>query len=167
MGKRRKVEEAKPTEFDMTPMIDVTFQLIVFFLIANDLSKKEVVDLQLPQAVHGTEDKDDQPHKRIILNIRKPATPDQKLPVVFVKGNEIGLKDLERLLQGFADLDREAGPGSPSAIYALIRADREAPWQHVQYVMQVCANEKVQIYKMQFATTTRDDGKGAAAGDPK
>ena len=49
---RRKVEEAKPGEFDMTPMIDVTFQLIVFFLIANDLSKKEVVDLELPQAVH-------------------------------------------------------------------------------------------------------------------
>ena len=102
----------------MTPMIDVTFQLIVFFLIANDLSKKEVVDLQLPQAVHGTEDKDDQPHKRVILNIRKPATPDQKLPVVFVKGNEIGLKELDRFLQGFADLDREAGPGSPSAIWA-------------------------------------------------
>ena len=159
---KRKIEEATPTEFDMTPMIDVTFQLIVFFLIANDLSKKEVVDLQLPQAMHGEEDKDDTTHKRVILNIKKPATPDQKLPVVFVKGNEIGLKELDRFLQGFADLDREAGPGSPSAIYALIRADKETPWQHVQYVMQVCADPKIALYKLQFATTTTADGKAAA-----
>jgi len=161
---RRKVEEAKPTEFDMTPMIDVTFQLIVFCLIANDLSKKETVDLQLPQAVAGDEDKAVEQY-RLILNIKKPADPDQKLPTVTVKGQELNLKELERRMQQFSDLKREAGPGSPSETFVLIRADRNTPWQHVQYVMQVCADPKIAIYKMQFATTKRDDGKASSAGE--
>ena len=66
-----------------------------------------------------------------------------------------------------ADLDREppGGPGAPSAIYVLIRADKGTPWQHVQYVMQVCAQPNIAIYKMQFATTKRDDGKASTAAD--
>jgi biopolymer transport protein ExbD len=164
--RRRKIDENIPTEFDMTPMIDVTFQLIVFFLVANDLTKKEVVDLKLPQAVHGQEDlgKEDQ---RIILNIRKPPDPDQKLPLITVKGIEYDLKSLERLMLTAADRKREAGPGTPSEVYVLIRADRETPWHHVQHVMQVCANEKIQLWKLQFATTRRDDGKASSVGETK
>ena len=135
----------------MTPMIDVTFQLIVFFLVANDLSRKEIVDVALPQAVHGYEDKN-QEKFRVILNIRKPKDPNniQHLPEVTVRGKEFTIKELTRELQTKADLEREAGPGSPSAVFALIRADRDTPWQHVQFVMQVCADPKIALYKLQF-----------------
>lgn len=168
MGKKRKHVGAPPenraSEFDMTPMIDVTFQLIVFFLVANDLSQKEIVDLQLPQAIHGVEDKATE-DIRIILNIKKPADPDQRLPLVTVKGKTLDLKDLPRELQAKADLKREGGAGSPSAVFALIRADKGAPWQHVQYVMQVCADPKIAIYKLQFATTKTADGKATSVAD--
>lgn len=158
----------RAAEFDMTPMIDVTFQLIVFFLVANDLSRKEIVDLLLPQAVHGVEDKATE-DIRVILNIMKPKDPanPQKLPTVTVRGKELTMKELSRELQTKADLKREGGPGSPSAIYALLRADRETPWQHVQYVMQVCADPKIALYKLQFATTTSADGKAAVKGRKK
>jgi biopolymer transport protein ExbD len=171
LGKRKHVEptpENRAAEFDMTPMIDVTFQLIVFFLVANDLSRKEIVDLLLPQAVHGAEDqaKED---KRVILNIKKPEDPNNppKLPVISVRGQVLDLKQLARELQTKADLKREAGPGSPSEVFVLIRADRDTPWQHVQYVMQVCADPKIQLYKLQFATTKSASGRAMTAGDLK
>ena len=157
-------------EMDMTPMIDITFQLIVFFLVANDLTRKEVEELKLPQAVYGEEDKASEKDTRVIVNILKPentANPP-KIPDVRVKGKEYDLKDLERYMRGRADEKREepAGPAAPSAIFVLIRADKDTPWQHVQYVMQVCADPTIRSYKMQFATTKREDGRAtSAAGD--
>ena len=161
--KLSKTDAGGEIAMDMTPMIDVTFQLIVFFLVANDLSRKEIVDLKLPQAEHGAEDKATE-DIRVILNIKKPADPNQRLPTIFVRGKEFDVKQLSRELQTKADLKREAGPGSPSAVFALIRADKDAPWQHVQYVMQVCADPKIALYKLQFATTKSADGKATAVG---
>ncbi len=154
-------------EMDMTPMIDITFQLIIFFLVANDLTRKETEELELPKAVYGEEDKATEKDPRIIINILKPedAANPPKIPDVKVKGKSYDLKTLIRYMRSRADMEREGeGQGAPSAIYVLIRADRNTPWQHVQYVMQVCADPTVRIYKMQFATTTSDDGKAAVAG---
>ena len=167
MGKKRKKNSdlgkdvEGGAEMDMTPMIDITFQLIVFFLVANDLTRKETEELELPKAVYGKEDKATETDLRVIINILKPENPANppKIPEVKVKGKGYDLKDLSRYMRSMADMEREGdGPGAPSAIYVLIRADRQTPWQHVQYVMQVCAQPTVAIYKMQFATTKRADG---------
>ncbi len=45
---RRRGEEI---DLDMTPMIDVTFQLLIFFMLTNALANASPVDL--PRAVHG------------------------------------------------------------------------------------------------------------------
>ncbi len=62
--KRGEVE----VEADMTPMIDLTFLLIIFFIIVNDMSKKELEDLKLPVAQQAGHDVP--PDNRPILNIR-------------------------------------------------------------------------------------------------
>ncbi len=33
----------------------------------------------------------------------------------------------------------------------LVRGDRTAKWKYVQWVMQVCADPNIKIYKMHFA----------------
>ena len=41
-------------EIDMTPMIDVVFQLLIFFLVASHLARQEVqLQLDLPDAGTG------------------------------------------------------------------------------------------------------------------
>lgn len=45
---RLRAEEA---EMDMTPMIDVTFQLLIFFMLTNNLANP--APMLVPQAVHG------------------------------------------------------------------------------------------------------------------
>ncbi len=174
MGKKRRLnadagkEVEGGAEMDMTPMIDITFQLIVFFLVANDLSRKEVEELKLPQAIYGKEDKATEKDLRVIINILKPeslAAPS-KIPTIKVKGIEYDLKSLATFMRTMADQKREGeGAGAPSAIFVLIRADKETPWQHVQYAMQVCADPTIRIYKMQFATTKREDGKASTAAE--
>ncbi len=154
-------------EPDLTPMIDIVFQLVIFFLVANDLTRKEVEELKLPQALYGEEDLAQEKETRVIVNILKPDDPaaPPKIPLVKVKGKEYDLKNLARYMRTMADLDREGdGPGTPSAVYVLVRADKEVPWQHVQYVMQVCAQPTVMIYKMQFATTRKADGTATSQG---
>jgi biopolymer transport protein ExbD len=45
---RMRAEEA---EMDMTPMIDVTFQLLIFFMLTNNLANP--APMLVPEAVHG------------------------------------------------------------------------------------------------------------------
>lgn len=66
MSKKRNVETE--TVVDMTPMIDLTFLLIIFFIIVNDMSKKELEDLKLPVAKMAGHD--EPPETRPILNVR-------------------------------------------------------------------------------------------------
>ena len=64
----RKHEAETETEVDMTPMIDLTFLLIIFFIIVNDMSKKELEELKLPIAEEAGHD--EPPETRPILNVR-------------------------------------------------------------------------------------------------
>jgi len=46
--RRRRLED---TVMDMTPMIDVTFQLLIFFMVTNQMAAATPLDV--PEAVHG------------------------------------------------------------------------------------------------------------------
>jgi len=51
---RRRKKKRVPLEdsvLDLTPMIDVTFQLLIFFMVTNTLS--EAVPIEVPRAVYG------------------------------------------------------------------------------------------------------------------
>jgi biopolymer transport protein ExbD len=65
VSKRRRPDTE--VEIDMTPMIDLTFLLIIFFIIVNDLTQQELEDLKLPIAQEAGHD--DPPPGRPILNV--------------------------------------------------------------------------------------------------
>ncbi len=65
MSKKRNIDTS--IEVDLTPMIDVTFLMIIFFIIVNDLTQQELEDLKLPLALEAGHD--DPPKGRPILNI--------------------------------------------------------------------------------------------------
>ncbi|MBT6848587.1 MAG: biopolymer transporter ExbD, partial [Planctomycetaceae bacterium] len=45
---------SKETGFNMTPMIDVVFLLIIFFLVSSHLARQETqLELDLPEASSG------------------------------------------------------------------------------------------------------------------
>ena len=157
MAKRRK-EEASPA-LNMTPMIDIVFNLVIFFLIVTDLTQKELENLVLPLAHKAKEDKGIE-EQRVIINIveimkddanGKPTIPTGKYEAK-IKGQPRNHAQLKRYLQTKADSYREKDGMGGSSIFVLIRADRSTPWQQVQWIMQDCADPDVKIYKLQFAT---------------
>ena len=49
-----KYQDRGSLEFNMTPMIDVTFQLIIFFLVSSHLAQQEIqVDVDLVSVGDG------------------------------------------------------------------------------------------------------------------
>lgn len=139
--------EPEPLEINMTPMIDVVFLLIVFFMIVVDLTQKDLVQLQLPNSEMGEPDK--KPEKnRITVNI----TWDDKSESseIYVKQRPYTLDELKTWMYPIAK-SRINKKTKFSEIPILIRCDKDAPFRMVQQVMQICADKDIQIYKVLLA----------------
>jgi len=70
---RRNAEQAA---IDLTPMIDVTFQLIIFFLVVSQITSQETVDLRLPDSLTAP-DAPANRDKLFTVNIASLAGQDQ------------------------------------------------------------------------------------------
>lgn len=160
MPKRARDMGDEDIELNMTPMIDIIFNLIIFFMIVTDMSQKELEDLVLPDSKSSVEDKADEDELRVIVNItmKDKETYQQTREVeIKVKGVEYDLKALKSQLYKVAELKRDlTHDAKPSEVFVLIRCDQNIAWREVQWVMQVCADQTVRIYKIQFATKEWD-----------
>jgi biopolymer transport protein ExbD len=160
-----RVVLSEDAKLNMTPMIDMTFLLVVFFMLTIDLSSKEYIPVELPYASQGVEDKEEEGEvKRMVINL----TGEGK---VLFKGNEFDLaaedpaqadKAIQSLQQELLNLVRLGGrdlrePDGASKIPVLVHADLNAQWKYVQWVMQACAHQNIKIYKIQFAVRKRPD----------
>ncbi len=102
MAKKR--QQSDNIEFNMTPMIDVTFQLIIFFIIAGTIVSDELAALKVPKPTEtmAREEFNKIPH--LIVNIVSSAgdteseDPDTSLAKYwFVNRKEIEPTDIEML----------------------------------------------------------------------
>lgn len=105
---------------DMTPMIDVVFQLIIFFMTVSQQSQIDATPVELPM-LSGMED---QGPKTITVNI----TQGDRL---IVSGNPIDLAGLDGLIA------REvvATGGQPDRVEVVLRVDRRIDSALVNRVM--------------------------------
>jgi len=135
---------------ELTPLIDVTFQVLIFLLVANDLSAKVQEDVELPHAENVTEVR---PQDGVVtVNVLAPRQPEDP-PRLRVGGHVFDVPGLTRALGHVANLHRPAlDPDADTRAGVLIRADRGAPWRHVQRVLQACADRGVRIRRVQLAT---------------
>ncbi|MHC4820453.1 MAG: ExbD/TolR family protein [Planctomycetota bacterium] len=147
MKDRRQAPDTDPPSLDMTPMIDIVFQLIIFLMLANDLSRKEIEEMVLPDVTHVQEDRDTP--GRVIVNLMREGEGEDRMTVLRVKGRQVDLDGLRDFLlrHGYA------APGDPegASTHLLLRADRGTPWRDVQWVMQAVASDPIRIRKLQFA----------------
>ena len=115
---RFRREEEDNFSFDMTPMIDVVFLLIIFFMVSTvfvDFSRK--MDINLPTSKSSAVDEST---KTLEVEMSK----DKK---IFLAGKPLTLLGLETTLAKMEFKDKK-----PSAI---IRADKSLPYGDVIQVM--------------------------------
>jgi biopolymer transport protein ExbD len=127
--------------FNMTPMIDVVFQLIIFFLLSSHLSQQEnSLPLPLPQATSGQDETADPNQPRITINVLSDGT-------MLLGGTPVSLTDLPARLQ---DRVKQIGAG----VEVRVRADRSVPYKHVEPVMLACV--QAGIHKIGYAVYRRE-----------
>ena len=127
--------------FNMTPMIDVVFLLIVFFLVSSHLAQQEVqTELDLPTARSGNRPGED-PMRRIVVNVLPEVGPDGRF---MVSGKRMRSADVARMI-GF-----ESGQAQRQ-LEVRIRTDRTVPYMAVEPIMVACA--KSGVWKVTFAVT--------------
>jgi biopolymer transport protein ExbD len=151
-------------EMNMTPMIDVVFLLIIFFMIITDLTQQDLEDLELPVAVEATEDKPDPDEVRPVLNIMYDGEIIVKRQTVFDPEQPDDYQEVERYLtdqsrQMPKERDDKLGVDLPDNPL-LIRADQVTEFAAIQEVMARCGKKGIQIWKVQLAAAQpEDEGK--------
>ena len=124
-------EEADP-EFEMTPMIDVVFLLIAFFMTLISFISSELIKLELPEAEESTIPED--PGERQYISIdEKGQSYWGARPITY----EAIPLELEKA--------RQRNP----RLKVYLRADAKSAHRHVNKVMSACA--QAQVFDIIFA----------------
>jgi len=126
----RRPREAPSAEGDMTPMIDMTFQLIAFFMVLinfTEADQNERIHLPSSELAKPPEAPFEHP---ITLQLTKEGT-------VLFRGKEVSVPELKPLLR------RERAylalyKGQPKRATVIIRADANAKTGKVQELIKIC-----------------------------
>jgi biopolymer transport protein ExbD len=121
----------------LTPLIDVVFLLLIFFLVATRFAEEErELDVMLPEASEA------QPltskPREMFINIDEEGR-------YFVTGKILTLAELDRVL-------KTAWVNNPSRQSVVIRADKRCRWEFVVAAMNACNKAHIHDYRV----TTRE-----------
>lgn len=120
---------------NMTPLIDVVFLLIIFFLVSSHLARQETqLDLELPRAASGEPDRASIA-RRVTVNL----APDGQL---MLSGQAISVDRLQDRLS--FEVKQEDKP-----LEVRLRADRSVRYGVVEPVLAACA--KAGVWNLRFA----------------
>jgi biopolymer transport protein ExbD len=126
----KKSTEASSTDIDMTPMIDMTFQLTTFFMFVMNFSEAEQDDrIQLPLS---------QLAKPVDGPVEKPITLQlTNAGAVIYAGELIGLEDISGYLEREKSVLADGGR-NPAEATVIVRADGAAKTGQVQDIIKIC-----------------------------
>ncbi len=127
---RKKESEVSSTDIDMTPMIDMTFQLITFFMFVMNFSEAEQDDrIQLPSS---------QLAKPVEGAMESPITLQltNKGSIVYA-GEEVAVADIGAYLEREKTVMLDSGK-EPNAATVIVRADGRSKTGEVQKIIQTC-----------------------------
>ena len=131
-----KIRERDPEEpvLNLTPMIDVVFQLLVFFMVATTfLDPEKEIGIELPEAASGTVAEAD--IEELIINVFEDGR-------IVLSGTEISSSDLLTALKSAAQNDPDT--------QVTIRGDRLVRHERIVNVMDACG--RAGLYNLSVGT---------------
>lgn len=127
---------------DLTPMIDVVFQLIIFFMFTSQFGDLRRTEVDLPRE-QGEEETVHQ-QAAMIIDVTREGT-------YRFESQETSLLEVERIASAGVMNQSESTPFD-----VLIRPDRNAPVAHLDRLLLRLSNVGVQKWKL--ATVEPDGG---------
>ncbi|HUG91735.1 MAG TPA: biopolymer transporter ExbD [Planctomycetaceae bacterium] len=147
-GPKRKSE----ADLDITPMIDVTFLLLIFFMVTSTMQQSQE---NLPVAEHGV---GVQSRETFVVSILAPRSLGSPPTVRVAGGEELsgtgGPTDLD---EGRHERIRElvGGARQEGKSRVIIRADRDVPYGFIDKVMRAVS----EVEGMAFSFEVKDRRK--------
>ncbi len=125
----------RPLGFDMTPMIDVVFLLLIFFLFTSQLSQVMRSPIDLPEEP-GDEAEVASPGT-IVIDVTGDGS-------YLIEGQVRPMEDIIRLVT----LEQQHAETTGQTIDLLIRADRKGPALHINTLANRLASVGVRQWKL-------------------
>ncbi len=121
------------SQLGLTPLIDIVFLLLIFFLVATRFAEEErEMDVLLPEASEA------QPltskPRELFINIDHEGR-------YYVTGRIVTLDELQPILNA-------AYVNNPGRASVVIRADRRCRWEYVVAAMNACNRAKIRDYRV-------------------
>jgi biopolymer transport protein ExbD len=114
----RKVQQEEP-RLGLTPLIDVVFLLLIFFMLTSHFNIATGIPIRLPKIAQKAYDREE--HKIIIVI--------DTVGRIYMKGDKLEIKDLEKRLQNAV---KQGGP-----VHLLLEADKEVKHGRVVQIMDI------------------------------
>ena len=145
MRLKKNKKDTKILEGDLTPMIDMTFQLIAFFMILINFSEIDrAEEITLPKSVLATPPVE-RPDFQIILNLEADGT-------VKFAGNPYKIPLLGPVLVTEVNNARRGKPSvAAKDIAVIIRASKDTETGVVQELIAKCQKEEMENFKFRVS----------------
>jgi biopolymer transport protein ExbD len=144
---RKNRSESCP--LDMTPMIDVVFQLMIFFIVTINLSESTNPEIKLEKGPYGT-----------LIDNKMPKTV---MTVEVDKNGRISMNNLRMDHNTFRSIVK-ARYNRIGEFPLLIRGDYRTKHQDIRKVMDMCT--ELGLYKVWFAAIQKETTRGRSAARP-
>lgn len=120
-------------DLDITPMIDVVFLLLIFFMVTSTM--QATPDVEVPPAQYGL---GVEKENATVITVRKPESGGETGTIELRGGRTATLGDVRREIEEALQAGRTK---------AIVRADRETPHGFVQEVIRtVDSVEGIEFY---------------------
>jgi biopolymer transport protein ExbD len=149
----RRQADFSAVKLDMTPMIDVVFQLIIFFMLVTDMTQQDLAELVLPIAEMAV--KDETEEGRMVVNLFKDGSIEIKRKKYATLDDMEAVAAMRRYLAREVEMGAKEEDGT-SERALLIRADETTEFKHIQKLMRICGENGIRIYKIHLAAAQNE-----------
>lgn len=130
----RKQASPEPSGFQIAPMVDIVFLLLIFFLVTWNFARYETeLDVKVPTAKEGNESR--RSAGEVIINVRADGS-------IVVNRKTVSAEELGDILRKIAKLYPDQA--------VILRGDENVDYRHIVTVLDVCRGAN--IWNVAFAT---------------
>ncbi|MDP6044756.1 MAG: biopolymer transporter ExbD [Phycisphaerae bacterium] len=166
-----KKQSTGDVEFNMTPMIDCTFLLIIFFILSASVLSDALAQLELHRP-YKSQARDDKAlnalPNRVIVNVvsdakdkfDKDSLESSTIKEYMINGEIIPVRDRDKLIKRIRQGAIIAKDNNEENFYVEIRADHRVNFGAVQEVLKAAAKGGIRGINMKMNITALIGKKG-------
>jgi len=149
-----RLYKPRPLDVNLTPMIDVTFLLIIFFMLVSQINQSETDPIHVPRPTDSKAREMKYPNKLIITLVHNGEGGVRRYKV----GSRLAesMADVRNIVEGSYELAQSEG----ERLDVIVRADRDVQYRFVRPVLEAIAKAGLENVSLAAETTSRNLTEG-------